>query len=198
MSPIVRPPSAGAPLRPEGRALDSGDPSRNQAAGGLAQRGEGAIIGPELPPPERGGRDPRESPSAVVVAGDEETRILLRGVLRLHHYRVIGEAEGSTDGAGLLRTHSPSVLVIDSTLAEGSVQDLIREARALRSGLRIVLVTPGLVRPGEGGSGDGPDAMVRRPFRLAEFLEALRGPWAAAPRTDGQRADDPVDGRAAG
>ena len=40
--------------------------------------------------------------SAVVVAGDEETRVLLRGLLRLHHFRVDGEAEGATQAIELI------------------------------------------------------------------------------------------------
>lgn len=119
-----------------------------------------------------------EGASAIVVAGDEETRVLLRGLLRLHHYRVIGEAEGSTEGTELLRTHPPSLMVVDAALAEGSFPVLIREARLLRPEMRVVLVTPTPVRPGDGtprGS-DGPDATVTRPFRLADFLGALRGP----------------------
>lgn len=118
-----------------------------------------------------------EGASAIVVAGDEETRVLLRGLLRLHHYRVIGEAEGSTEGTELLRTHPPSVMVVDAALAEGSFPVLIREARLLRPEMRVVLVTPTPVRPGDGTpkGADGPDATVTRPFRLADFLTALRG-----------------------
>jgi len=118
-----------------------------------------------------------DGPSAIVVAGDEETRVLLRGLLRLHHYRVIGEAEGSTEGTELLRTHPPSVMVVDAALAEGSFPILIREARLLRPEMRVVLVTPTPVRPGDGTprGADGPDATVTRPFRMADFLQALRG-----------------------
>ncbi len=118
-----------------------------------------------------------EGASAIVVAGDEETRVLLRGLLRLHHYRVIGEAEGSTEGTKLLRTHPPSVMVVDAALAEGSFPVLIREARLLRPEMRVVLVTPTPVRAGDGTpkGADGPDATLTRPFRLADFLAALRG-----------------------
>jgi DNA-binding response OmpR family regulator len=116
--------------------------------------------------------------SAIVVAGDEETRVLLRGLLRLHHFRVIGEAEGSTEGLELLRTHPPGVMVVDAALAEGSFPTLIREARLLRPEMRVVLVTPTAPRPGDSTPKgiDGPDATITRPFRLADFLAAIRGP----------------------
>lgn len=119
-----------------------------------------------------------EGASAIVVAGDEETRVLLRGLLRLNHYRVIAEAEGSTEGAELLRTHAPTVVVVDAVLAEGNFPALIREARALRPEARVVLVSPAGGRPKAPGTADGPDAEVGRPFRLADFLGALRGPVA--------------------
>ena len=60
------------------------------------------------------------SATAIVVAGDEETRVLLRGLLRLHHFRVEGEAEGATHALELVRDRRPSLMVTDVTLAEGS------------------------------------------------------------------------------
>lgn len=126
---------------------------------------------------------PAPAPTAVVVAREEETRILLRGLLRLRHFRVVGEAEGSTHGLELLKAAPPSVLVVDASLAEGSTGSLIREARRVAPGTRIVLVgTPG--RSGLPGSdGGAPDALLPRPFRIAQFEEALALPEPSAPRS---------------
>ncbi len=126
--------------------------------------------------------DPPPPQTAVVVARDEETRILLRGLLRLRHFRVLGEAEGSTHAIELLQTNSPSVLVVDASLAEGSASALIREARRAVPSTRIVLV--GL--PGSTGAPPAtspePDAVLPRPFRISQFEAAVAPSTSTAPR----------------
>ncbi|HTZ61688.1 MAG TPA: hypothetical protein VMC82_03485 [Thermoplasmata archaeon] len=110
--------------------------------------------------------------SAVVVAGDEETRVLLRGLLRLHHFRVEGEAEGATQCLELIREHHPSLLVADVNLAEGSPTVLVSEARRAAPKLRVILVAPAS-RPPAPASDGGPDVVLLRPFRIRQFAEAL-------------------------
>jgi DNA-binding NarL/FixJ family response regulator len=126
-----------------------------------------------------------ESPTtAVVAAGDEETRVLLRGLLRLHHFQVLGEADGSTQTLELVRQHRPSVVVADVNLAEGSFATLVADARAAHPTVRIVLVAPAS-RPQPAAVGPSvPDAILYRPFRIRQFAEALRpdnGGGAPAP-----------------
>jgi len=112
--------------------------------------------------------------SAVVVAGDEETRILLRGLLGMLHFRVDGEAEGATTATELLRVHHPSVLVVDAHLAEGSLTPLVSLARALVPKLRVVLVAPASRPPGlSEDPTQRPDAVLLRPFRIRQFAEAI-------------------------
>jgi DNA-binding NarL/FixJ family response regulator len=112
--------------------------------------------------------------SAIVVAGDEETRVLLRGLLRLHHFRVDGEAEGATQCLELIREHRPSLLVADVNLAEGSPSSLVAEARRAAPGLRVILVAPASRPPAPpSDSLPGPDVVLLRPFRIRQFAEAL-------------------------
>jgi DNA-binding NtrC family response regulator len=112
--------------------------------------------------------------SAIVVAGDEETRVLLRGLLRLHHFRVDGEAEGATQAVELVRVHRPSLLVVDANLAEGSSGPLVGQARALVPGLRVILVAPASRPPNlPPDPNQRPDAVLLRPFRIRQFAEAL-------------------------
>jgi DNA-binding NtrC family response regulator len=113
-----------------------------------------------------------QSPTAVVVAGDEETRVLLRGLLRLHHFRVDGEADGMSQALELLRNHRPGLVVIDVNLAEGSASSLIAEARGIAPLARIILVAPAS-RPPPSPGGSGPDVLLLRPFRIKQFAEAL-------------------------
>ncbi len=112
-------------------------------------------------------------PSAVVVAGDEETRVLLRGLLRLHHCRVLGEAGGVSRAMDLLAHQRPSVLVADVNLSEGSYTDLLTEAKRLDPTLRIILVVPSPRAHAPVPDGARPDALLYRPFRIREFAEAL-------------------------
>ena len=117
-------------------------------------------------------------PSAVVVAGDEETRVLLRGLLKLHHFRVVGEASGASQGDELVRLHQPTVLVADATIIEGSLARLFPAARYSSPRTRIVLIQPN-ARPPPLEPTAIPDATVVRPFRVRDFIEALSGTSSA-------------------
>ncbi len=112
--------------------------------------------------------------AAIVVAGDEETRVLLRGLLRLHHFRVDAEAEGATHALELLKELRPQIMVADVNLAEGSPSALIGGARAILPEIRVILVAPAS-RPPVPASDPGlrPDVVLLRPFRIRQFAEAL-------------------------
>jgi DNA-binding NtrC family response regulator len=113
------------------------------------------------------------SSTAVVAAGDEETRVLLRGLLRLHHYRVIGEAEGLTRAMEFIQAHHPTVLVTDVNLAEGSSTRLIEESKRLVPDLRVILVTPAARPPPSSEGSIRPDVVLARPFKIRQFADAL-------------------------
>lgn len=125
-------------------------------------------------------------PTAVVVAGDEETRVLLRGLLRLHHFRVDGEAEGATQAMELLKDHQPSLLVADVNLAEGSPTTLVADARMLLPNLRVILVAPASrPPPPPEDPSRAPHVVLLRPFRIRQFAEALLpGPGPSGPRSE--------------
>ena len=120
--------------------------------------------------------------NAIVVAGDEETRVLLRGLLRLHHFRVDGEAEGLSPAVELIGVHRPNLLVVDANLAEGSVGALIGQARRIVPGIRVVLVAPASRPPtAPTDPSQHPDALLLRPFRIRQFAEALIRPGETSP-----------------
>ncbi|MGA7922724.1 MAG: response regulator [Thermoplasmata archaeon] len=123
----------------------------------------------------------QSTPTAVVAAGDEETRVLLRGLLRLHHYRVIGEAEGLTRAMEFIQAHHPSVLVTDVNLAEGSSTRLIEESKRSSPDLRVILVTPAARPPPTPEGSVTPDVVLPRPFKIRQFAEALCPPAPSAP-----------------
>lgn len=113
-----------------------------------------------------------EPGTAIVVAGDEEIRVLLRGLLRLHRFRILGEATGEPAALELVRAHRPKLLLTDVRLNEGTVTELVPAARKVVPEIRAVVVAP----PGpEGRAGHDarPDALLQRPFRVRDFAEAV-------------------------
>jgi len=117
--------------------------------------------------------------TAVVVAGDDETRVLLRALLRLHQVWVEGEARSENEAFELVRTHRPSLLIVDASLAEGSLYGLIGQSRALVPGLRVILVAPASHVPDlPSNPTERPDVVLLRPFLIHQFAEALRPPGA--------------------
>ncbi len=110
---------------------------------------------------------------ALVVGGDEEMRILLRGLLQLHRVRVNGEADGMTDALRLLEEHRPTLVIVDTHLAEGTAAEFVRRAREKRPTARIVLVAPASRPPPASAPGQGPDVVLLRPFRIQQFAEAI-------------------------
>jgi DNA-binding NarL/FixJ family response regulator len=115
---------------------------------------------------------PRAPASAVIVAGNEETRVLLRGLVRLQHFHVVGEADGSTEGLALIRQHRPTLVLIDTGLVEGSAAALIQAAHALLPAARLVVVGP--LDP-QGGPAPQAESItyLHKPFRIAEFAQAI-------------------------
>ena len=110
--------------------------------------------------------------TAVIVAGNEETRVLLRGLVRLQHFHVVGESEGSTEALHLLREHRPSLVLIETGLAEGSAAALLQAAHALLPASRLVVVGP--LDPQGGAPTRGERiTYLRKPFRIAEFAQAI-------------------------
>ncbi|HEV8049029.1 MAG TPA: hypothetical protein VGP88_00375 [Thermoplasmata archaeon] len=119
--------------------------------------------------------------TALVVAGDEETRVLLRGLLRLHHYRVVGEAEGAHQAIGLLRQTMPGVVVSDVNLVDGTFADVLEAAHATTPPPRVILVVPSSRPHAAADAPMRPDAVLQRPFRIRQFAEALQGTMVTTP-----------------
>ena len=128
----------------------------------------------------RAGQSDVTSASALVVAADEEMRILLRGLLQLHRVRVDAEAAGMTEALRFLREHRPGLVVADSRLSEGTPCELVSAAREVVPCLRFVLVTTASSPPLAPEKEGRPDVVLVKPFRIQQFAEAI-APGAAGP-----------------
>lgn len=131
-------------------------------------------------PPLAHGPAPGEARTALVVAPDEGMRTLLRGLLRLHRYRIVGEAGGGREAARLLRAQRPALVLIDDPGADDTLGGLVRDLRRELAGTRVVLIRPRSPRF-DPARRPGADVLLPRPFRLAEFAEAIEpsGPGGA-------------------
>jgi len=126
------------------------------------------------------------SPSgALVVAADEEMRILLRGLLQLHRVRVDAEAEGMTEALRMVREHRPVLVVVDTHLSEGNLTALVSETRAIVPGVRVILVAPAAHPPPSASAKEAePDVVLLKPFRIKQFADAIAPPGVPGVTSD--------------
>jgi len=115
----------------------------------------------------------------AVVGGSEETRLLLRGLLRLHRHQVV--QEGPTleclERLPPATLQGPLVLVVDANLDEGSWGE--RAGRVLHDHphVRGVLLSPSRSSRVENqAKSAGFAAVVRRPFSMQELVAAVEPP----------------------
>ncbi|MCI4343532.1 MAG: hypothetical protein L3J92_05410 [Thermoplasmata archaeon] len=118
--------------------------------------------------------DDRPSIATVIVGGTEETRLLLRGLVRLNHHRVLAE----TESAALLPVSDPSdppavlILVGDSEGDEWPHE--LATARERLTGLHAILLvperTPELI---ERARRMGVMAVLNRPFAIRDLVSAV-------------------------
>jgi response regulator of citrate/malate metabolism len=106
--------------------------------------------------------------------------VLLRGLLRLHRFRVVGEADNARQAAEIVEANRPQLLVADAILAQGNLKDLVVQSRRAVEGIRVIVVAPASRAPPIPAGSDGPDVVLLRPFRIRQFAEALAG--APTPR----------------
>ena len=112
-------------------------------------------------------------PTAIVLAADEETRVLLRGLLRLNHFRVVGESDDPGQIAELVKSQRPQLLIADAGPLQAPLGDLVHRSRSEVEGLRVVLVTTSAKGTRTPTAGREADAVLVRPFRVKQFADAL-------------------------
>ena len=109
--------------------------------------------------------------------------MLLRGLVRLFHHRLVAEAPSFGDLPAAVSPHGPTVAVVDLDLFRPDEAGSIAEARTRFPDLRIVLLTPhASPQTLAKATSLGIDRVVRRPFAVQELMEAIDGgPSALAP-----------------
>ena len=118
--------------------------------------------------------------SAVVCGKNEETRLLLRGLLRLHRFRVVHEV-GSVDDLDRLGTAGePTVLIFDAESEVGAWDRELTRALGAHPALRAVVILPRGSSTSEAKArAAGASAVVARPFAIRELVEGVEQAAAA-------------------
>jgi hypothetical protein len=113
----------------------------------------------------------------AIIGGSEETRLLLRGLVRLHRHRVVFEGSGPVGLRDLPAEPLGLVVLLDADVESAEWAEPIR--RALRSfpGRRAILISPTRSPRIEGRAKElGFAVLLRRPFAVHELVEAISPP----------------------
>lgn len=142
---------------------------------------EDSLSRPSPEPPSSGGVP------AVLLGQNEDTRLLLRGLLRLHRYPVLHEVGTVDELVALPSLPAPTVLVVDvESVWEGWDREL-PSALILHPELRVlVLLPPESAALEPRARAAGATRVVVRPFAIRDFVRAVaataRGPFPSSPR----------------
>jgi two-component system response regulator NreC len=135
------------------------------------------------------GTAPEPRPPATIVLADDH--IVLRNGLRLlleaePDLHVVSEAGSVRDVFGLVRTHRPSVLLLDLNMPGGSSVEAISRLRRISPHTAIVVLTmedePALMREAYEAGASG---YVLKESAATELVRAIRS--AVAPAAPGPR-----------
>ena len=135
-------------------------------------------------PPEPTPAPPSGAP-AIVIGGSEDTRLLLRGLLRLHRHRVLLEAPTREAVDRLPTSAEVKILVLDAGTDKTEVwtaelSSLLRSRSDLRALVILSSSDPGLeTRARQAGA----RAVLVRPFAIRDFIEAVDSIGAPPPST---------------
>ncbi|MGP8072550.1 MAG: hypothetical protein ACLPZM_05425 [Thermoplasmata archaeon] len=111
---------------------------------------------------------------AVIVGGNDETRLLLRGLLRLHRYRVLGEARTAEELDPADDVMRRRVLVLVSDGEEETWPGELAVARERQTGLLPLLIVPEIQRElVTRARAAGIRGILSRPFAIRELISAV-------------------------
>ncbi len=111
---------------------------------------------------------------AVILGRDEETRLLLRGLLRLHRHPVVQEAATVEELGELPSAAGHRILLYDVPAGDDRWATDLTSVLARHPDLRaVVILPPGTVTPEGEAQRAGARAILARPFAIQEFARAL-------------------------
>jgi len=121
-----------------------------------------------------GSAGPSGMTDVAIVGGSEETRLLLRGLARLHHHRVVFEGPAPTALADLPKGPDGLTVLIDADIEAEEWADPIEQALRPHPGRRGILIAPSRSPRVELRAKElGFAAVLRRPFAVHELVSVL-------------------------
>lgn len=119
-----------------------------------------------------GGAD-REGTPAILWVPDDDVRLLLRGILQLHHHPVVLQLT-SAEGLRGWDSSRTALLVIDAASGAERWQQELAQALRIRPELRALVLFAREEEPARRkAEGLGARATLARPFALRDFLRAV-------------------------
>jgi DNA-binding NarL/FixJ family response regulator len=117
----------------------------------------------------------------AIYSAQDDVRLLLRGLLRLHRYRVVGEGNGPSSLQQLPKD-SGAVIVVDADLDEVGWAEAVTTLHRANPEQRVILLcATRSPRVESQAKALGISAVVRRPFAVHQLIEAVNGPDSIAP-----------------
>lgn len=120
---------------------------------------------------------------AIVLGGSEDTRLLLRGLLRLHRHRVLLEAPTREGVDRLPPSDEAKILILDTGPAKGDswVEELTALLRG-RTDLHALVILPSPDPALETRARQaGAKFVLVRPFAIRDFIHAVDSVAVPAP-----------------
>jgi DNA-binding NtrC family response regulator len=112
--------------------------------------------------------------NVVIAGGSDETRLLLRGLIRLHHHRVIAEGYGPETIAQLPADIEAPVFLLDADLDNPKWLEQIADLQIRHPQHRVVLLTAyGSASFEARAKGLGVNRLLRRPFAVHDLVDSL-------------------------
>ena len=128
---------------------------------------------PVAPPTAHEGTAAVHAP-AVIWGENDETRLLLRGLLRLHRHPVVQEVASVDELERLPSTSGPCILLYDAPAGDGPWATELASVLERHPELRAIVILPPGTPVGEVDAHRvGARAVLPRPFAIQEFARAL-------------------------
>lgn len=121
---------------------------------------------------------------AVILGGSEDTRLLLRGILRLHRHRVLLEAPTREAIERLPPSPETKVLILDAGSDGDEWADELSAITRSRSDLHALVILPRADPALETRARQaGAKAILVRPFGIHDFVQAVDSVGTASEST---------------